>query len=96
MSSGMIAGYLLRKFRKLHAALEKPVGYVIYLLLFLLGLSVGQNEVIVRSFHLIGLKALFITVASVIGSLVLTAFVYKFFFKTEQSGVSAGLREDEA
>jgi len=96
MSFGMVAGFVLRRFRSLHSRLEKTVRYVIYLLLFLLGLSVGQNETIVRSFHLIGLKALIITAASVLGSLLLSVLVYKLFFLQECPGDVKALKEDEA
>ncbi|MDC7234917.1 MAG: LysO family transporter [Spirochaetales bacterium] len=81
MTAGMIAGYLLRKYKKLSKGLDKTVSYVIYLLLFLLGITVGQNETIIRNFHLIGLKAFLITCASVAGSLVLAALVFHFFFR---------------
>jgi len=92
----MVAGYLLRKYETLHSRLAKTVSYVIYLLLFLLGLSVGQNETIVRSFHLIGIKALIITAASVAGSLLLSVLVYKIFFSTDQLKVSSPVQEEEA
>ncbi|MDA3958699.1 LysO family transporter [Oceanispirochaeta sp.] len=84
MTLGMAAGFILRKFKRLYNRLDKTVSSVIYLLLFLLGVSVGQNKTIINNFHLIGLKALIITSASVFGSLVLAALVFRFFFKQEQ------------
>lgn len=89
MSVGMIAGYILRKHKKLYQGLDKTVSYVIYLLLFLLGITVGQNETIIRNFHLIGLKALLITVASVLGSIILAAVVFHFFFRHDHIEVEA-------
>lgn len=83
MSVGMLAGFILRKYKKLYTGLDKTVSYVIYLLLFLLGITVGQNETIIRNFHIIGLKALLITIASVAGSIILAAIVFHFFFRHE-------------
>lgn len=83
MSAGMVAGFLLRQYKKLYRGLDKTVSYVIYLLLFLLGLTVGQNETIINNFHLIGVKALLITLASVAGSVSLAALVFHFFFRHE-------------
>jgi uncharacterized membrane protein YbjE (DUF340 family) len=85
MILGMAAGYMLRKFKKLYNRLDKTVSYIIYLLLFLLGLSVGQNRMIINSFHIIGLKALLISAASVAGSILLAALVFHFFFKHDHA-----------
>ncbi|MBF9014453.1 MULTISPECIES: LysO family transporter [unclassified Oceanispirochaeta] len=92
MSVGMIAGFILRKYKKLYQGLDKTVSYVIYLLLFLLGITVGQNETIIRNFHLIGLKALLITVASVGGSILLAAVVFHFFFRHDH--IELGTEDD--
>jgi uncharacterized membrane protein YbjE (DUF340 family) len=83
MTSGMIAGFILRKYKGLFKKLDKLISYVIYMLLFLLGLTVGQNDIIIKSFHFIGLKALLITIASVAGSLILSVLVFHIFFKHE-------------
>ena len=83
MSAGMAAGYLLRKRKVLYKRLDQTVSIVIYLLLFLLGLTVGQNRTIVENFHLIGAEALFVTLASVAGSVILAAAVYRMLFQKE-------------
>ncbi len=97
MTLGMAAGYLLRKHKKLYRGLDKTVSYVIYLLLFLLGITVGRNDTIVRSFHIIGLKALAITSASVAGSLILGALVFHLFFRhdhVDKNGIPSRLTQE--
>lgn len=66
MFTGILLGYLLR--RKSLPWIHKVVTLLIWLLLFLLGIDVGGNETIVRSLHAIGLEALILTGAAVIGS----------------------------
>lgn len=83
MTAGMVAGFLLRRRKGLYKRLDQTVSIVIYLLLFLLGLTVGQNRTIVENFHLIGVKALLITLAAVAGSVVLAAIAYRFLFQKE-------------
>lgn len=77
----MAGGFIFRKYKRLSGGLDKAVSYAIYLLLFLLGITVGQNKTIIQNFHLIGLKALLITLASIAGSIVLSALVFHFFFR---------------
>ncbi len=89
MTLGILAGFLLRKHRVLFRFLDRSISYVIYLLLFLLGVSVGGNEMILRNFHLIGLKALLITAASVAGSLIAAALVYRVFFQKRGAAAAA-------
>ena len=83
MSAGMAAGYFLRKRKVLYKRLDQTVSVVIYLLLFLLGLTVGQNRAIVENFPLIGMKALIITMASIAGSIILAVIVYRLLFQKE-------------
>lgn len=66
MLTGMLTGYLLRS-RRL-SWIHKVITLLIWLLLFLLGIDVGGNEAIVKGLHTIGLEALIITLAAVIGS----------------------------
>jgi len=52
----------------------------IYLLLFLLGISIGTNREIIRNFPSIGLKALILTVAGVLGSCLASLLIYRVYF----------------
>lgn len=66
MLTGMLLGFLLRK-QKL-AAIHKVITVLIWLLLFLLGIDVGGNQEIINGLHTIGMEAIIITLAAVLGS----------------------------
>ncbi|MDD3041122.1 LysO family transporter [Bacteroides sp.] len=69
MLTGMLIGYLLRSKRL--TWIHKIITFLIWLLLFLLGIDVGGNEAIMKGLHTLGLEALIITLAAVIGSTLL-------------------------
>lgn len=78
---GLFLGFLLHHktyFIKLN---NKFIIYAIYLLLFLLGISVGTNKVIMNSLPTLGWKALLLTLAGLAGSLLLAWLAYIFLFK---------------
>lgn len=62
----MLLGYLLRNKRLLW--IHKVITFLIWILLFLLGIDVGGNDAIIKGLHTLGLEALIITVAAVVGS----------------------------
>ena len=66
MVSGVAVGYLMRN-RKL-SFVHRIITLLIWILLFLLGVEVGNNEAIIKGLHTIGLEALIITLAAVVGS----------------------------
>ncbi len=66
MLTGMLLGFLLRK-QKL-AAIHRVITVLIWLLLFLLGIDVGGNQEIINGLHTIGMEAIIITLAAVLGS----------------------------
>ena len=68
MFAGMLIGYLFK--RKKVTWIGKVITVLIWLLLFLLGIDVGSNQVIMSGLHTIGLEALLIAVAAVMGSVV--------------------------
>lgn len=68
MFAGMLIGYLFK--RKEVTWIGKVITVLIWLLLFLLGIDVGSNQVIMSGLHTIGLEALLIAVAAVMGSVV--------------------------
>lgn len=67
MLAGVAIGYFARK-RNL-SFIHRFITVLIWGLLFLLGTEVGHNEAIIRGLHTIGLEALFITLAGVLGSI---------------------------
>ena len=80
MAAGMLIGYLLRQKKALFAVLDRIVMAVIFLLLFVLGISVGLNETVVSSIHMIGVKAVVLTLGAVFGSILCCGLAYRFFF----------------
>jgi len=80
MVSGIVAGYFLRRIPNI-TFIGKLITGFIFLLLFTLGLSVGGNDVIVSNLSTIGVQALVITLAAVVGSVLAAWIVYKRFFR---------------
>lgn len=69
---GIAAGYVLRK--RFTGACDtvqtlqgRLITYLIWLLLFLLGVEVGGNEQIIRALPTLGVEALLISFATVVG-----------------------------
>jgi ABC-type Na+ efflux pump permease subunit len=79
LALGVLAGFLLRRFRKPHQVANIATHATIYVLLFLLGLAVGGNATIVNSLHRLGLQALTLTLGSILGSVALSALLYRYF-----------------
>ena len=84
MFSGIVLGFIFRKRRTLITAADKLAGWSIYLLLFLLGLSIGNNELIITNFAQIGFNSIMLTLSGISGSVILSFFAYKFFFKKDE------------
>lgn len=82
MVGGIILGYLFRE-RNLKI-IHKLINYAIFLLLFLLGITVGANGDIMNNLDTIGYDALFITLAAVTGSVLCAWGVYRFFLATSK------------
>lgn len=77
----MILGFLLKAKQRIVSINEKLITYAIYLLLFMMGLSIGSKNQLVESLSSLGVLALVLSVGAVAGS-VLTGFViFKLFFK---------------
>lgn len=60
------------------------VRLVIFALLFLLGREVGQNPKIVANLDTLGLQALLITLAGVLGSALCSWFIYRLFIQKNE------------
>ncbi len=84
MMVGILFGYLIRSKSLLIKINDKLIMYAIYLLLFILGISIGANEIIIKNLPTLGLKALAITLGGVLGSIGLAWFTYVRFFKTKE------------
>ena len=78
MVCGIILGYDFKE-RNLKFV-QKLINYAIFLLLFLLGITVGANGDVMNNLDSIGLEALLITLAAIAGSVLCAWGVYRFFF----------------
>ncbi len=81
MMAGIVLGYFLRTRKRLAAINDKFITYAIYLLLLLLGISIGSNKTIVANLPVLGVKALIVTIGAMVGSILLALLTYKLFFK---------------
>ncbi len=87
MLAGTAVGYLIRKRHGLVRWLEKGIMWSIYLLLFLLGLSIGTNETIMGQLPVLGGQAFILSLGGVGGSLLFAFLAWRLFFnngKTDQ------------
>lgn len=87
MVCGIVIGYVFRE-RNLKIV-QKLINYAIFLLLFLLGITVGANGEVMDNLDTIGVDALIITLAAVAGSVLCAWGVYRFFFLPTKKNVSA-------
>jgi len=85
LAAGVLVGRLLRHKPVSLKAIDRISTYSIYLLLFLIGISIGTNKEIVSNLSSLGLKALIITAFSLAGNILLSIIVYRVFFKTEKN-----------
>lgn len=84
MTIGIILGWLLHKKSKILKITSELTNWAIYLLLFLLGISVGTNEKILNNFGQIGLQSILITIFAVTGSILTSWLTYILFFKKHE------------
>ena len=82
MLTGMLVGYLFRS-KKL-SWIQSVITVFIWLLLFLLGIDVGGNQVIMSSLHTLGLEALYITIAAALGSSLCAWTLWHFITKSNK------------
>ena len=84
MIAGMLLGYFIRKENRLTKSVDIIISWLIYLLLFVLGISVGINEVILNNINTILVKVVLLTVGAVMGSVIVSYFTYTLFFKKHE------------
>lgn len=81
MTAGIFIGWLLHHKKLFLKMVSQTTNWAIFLLLFLLGLSVGTNEKILTNFDKIGLQSIVITLFAVAGSILVSWLTYILFFK---------------
>lgn len=75
MFSGIFIGYILRN--KNLRFINKVIIALIWILLFLLGIDVGNNQEIINGLFTIGVEALIVSVAAVLGSVIGAMLLWK-------------------
>ncbi len=80
MFTGIGVGYLFREVNFLQKV-DRTTSLTIFVLLFVLGISIGSNRLIVDNLGRFGWQAAVLASLSVLGSLLASAAVYHFFFK---------------
>lgn len=85
MSAGILIGFFLRGRQRIVFVIEKATGFAIYILLFLLGISVGTNDRVLSNFGMIGFNAIIIALSSVAGSILFSFILYKVIFNRDKS-----------
>jgi len=84
MLTGILTGFIFKKKRNIVTAADKLAGWSIYLLLFLLGLSIGNNQMIITNFATIGLTSVILTLSGISGSVFFSFIIYKFLFQRNE------------
>ena len=80
MFLGIGIGYASRNWSILQKT-EKTISLTIFLLLFILGVSIGSNSLIVNNLGKFGWQAIILSTSGVLGSLIAARLVLQLFFK---------------
>lgn len=83
MLAGILTGFAINRYPLAIKVNDQLISWAIYLLLFLLGISVGLNKTIVQNLDKIGVQALIITVGAISGSVLALWILYRVLFKEE-------------
>ena len=81
LSAGILVGFLLVGRPVWHKHNNDLMNLAIYVMLFLLGISVGTNREVIGNLGKIGYEAVAIAVASIAGSVLISTILFKLLFK---------------
>lgn len=83
MAVGALTGHLLRHIRLLRQV-EKSASLTVFALLFVLGLSIGSNQLIIENLDRFGWQAAVLATAGTAGSILAAALVVQLFFNKKK------------
>lgn len=83
MILGIISGYIFRRVEFLQKV-EKSISVTILVMLFMLGLSVGSNKLIIKNLGEFGSQAIILAILSLTGSILITTLIIKLFRKGDK------------
>ena len=89
MAVGICLGIVLRKVRFI-SYISKTISITIYMMLFLLGITIGNSPVILDNLSTLGLQAFILAFAGILGSLLAGWALSKWVFREEESFADAG------
>ena len=84
MCSGIVIGLFIRNRSDLIKRIDQLVIWSIFILLFLMGMSIGRDPVIMSKLPSLGLTAALISLAGVTGSLFTAWLLWKYLFNKKQ------------
>jgi uncharacterized membrane protein YbjE (DUF340 family) len=96
LSAGIAAGFLLRRRGPLLRALDRGTMLAVYVLLFVLGLSVGANREVVTHLHELGTQAFVISILSVAGSLACVYLVWVLWFTERHARAPSSIQNPKS
>lgn len=79
MVIGVVVGRIIKDKRWVKAASDMII-YMIYLLLFVLGIAVGMNPLVMDNLGTIGVSAAIISAGAVLGSAAMAWLVFRYIF----------------
>jgi hypothetical protein len=82
---GIGIGFIGRRWAAILALADKVTHGAVYLLLFLLGVSVGLNKTVMSGLVNLGLQALLLSSGAVLGSVLVSILVYHYFFRLTET-----------
>jgi uncharacterized membrane protein YbjE (DUF340 family) len=82
---GIGIGFIGRRWAAVLALADKVTNGAVYLLLFLLGVSVGLNKTVMSGLVNLGLQALLLSSGAVLGSVLASMLVYNYFFRPAET-----------
>jgi len=83
LASGAFIGFFIRKRKKASSIFSRATSGIIFVLLFILGMTVGLNESLFKNLSTVGIKALVLTFGGLSGSVCLSLLVYRLFFRAK-------------
>ena len=85
MMTGISLGYLFRH-KAILQKTEKTISITIFVLLFIMGITIGSNDALIMNLGNFGWQAAIISVSATCGSVLAAWFVMRFFFhKTSEA-----------
>lgn len=81
LAAGVAMGLLLRKRPRVLKGASKATTVAVWLLLLVMGIAVGSDPQVIRSFHELALQAGVISLASIAGSIIATMLICGWIFR---------------